>query len=83
MADPVLTANEFRKLPGKERALFIYTEIRSTNTELCKTNKHLGKINGKVARHEKFIWIITGMILLASWIYGKEEIIGAFVSLVK
>ena len=75
MPNPILTANEFRKLPPRERALYIYTEITATNKEVCNTNTNLKKLNGTVSRHEKIIWILTGVVLALGVVYGQPGIV--------
>ena len=71
MPKPICTFEEFKKLSRDERGYFIYDEITDAN-------KHLKKLNGTVGRHEKIIWILTGVMITLSIVYGQEGIIQVF-----
>lgn len=65
MPKPICTFEQFKKLSRDERGYFIYDEITDAN-------KHLKKLNGTVARHEKFIWILSGVGIALSIMFGQD-----------
>jgi len=65
MPKPINNFNDFKKLSRDERGYFIYDAI-SDNT------KHLMRINGTVAKHEKFIWILSGVGIALSIMFGQD-----------
>ena len=71
MEKPIPDFNSFKKLSPEERAFYIYDEITDAN-------KHLRKLNGTVSRHEKIIWILSGVAITLSIMYGQSGITQIF-----
>ena len=62
--------------------------IMGIKKDISQVNKHLGRLNGSVASHEsrldnhqKVLWVVFGMIIMASFVFGKEGVLNVLASM--
>ena len=57
--------------------------------DIGQINRHLGRLNGSVKEHEKrldnhqkVLWVVFGMIIMASLVFGKEGVLSVLANVI-